>query len=146
MRKFGNIHILLHTQMRGKCECQSEILLKRLYRDLVPTHPRSVKITTKVVRIRSSKTIQTQHNVFVCYQCILPLSCTHDLPRYTHIPMILNLPWLQQYEVRPTPVRLRQVRTDHQGYSRQCTPLKHSNTQQICCSAVNLIQYVLHTS
>ncbi len=59
MRKFGSIPVLLHTQMHVKCECQSEILLKRL----VPTHPRSTKITTK----RSSKTIRTQHNVFVCY-------------------------------------------------------------------------------
>ncbi len=73
MRKFGNIHILLHTQMRGKCECQSEILLKRLHRDLVPTHPRSAKVTTKVVRTRSSK--QYKHNtmflfaISVFYHC-----------------------------------------------------------------------------
>ncbi len=49
MHKFGNIHILLHTQMHVKCEFQCGILLKRLHRDLVPTHPRSAKITTKVV-------------------------------------------------------------------------------------------------
>ncbi len=28
MHKFGNIHVLLHTQMHVKYECQSEILLK----------------------------------------------------------------------------------------------------------------------
>ncbi len=76
MSKFGNILVLLHTQMHVKCECQSEILLKRLYRDLVPTHPRPAKITMKIVRIRSSKTIQTQHNVFVI--CLLSYKYTND--------------------------------------------------------------------